>query len=296
MLKLEGYLSGHLIQILIRKMKTYNSRAITKFLLPMLRFMIRHYYKSHKLKLLYGMALRESSGGGGLDDQFAKDNGVLEVLSYYQKSPQIYISRDFVKSRFDKGAKDYEKLVSENSYHTGELGNLVLSVSQILKNSKHELSLLDLGCGTGLVGEQLNRYKLLVGVDLTKNMIDSCRKKNLYTELHCIDIQTYLKNTTRTFDIVYACSVVQFFTEAELRTLLNDVRNKLNKGGFFIFTFDVCDFGCRINEKLFCEHAISLCKEMAEELYQEVIFKEIDCGRIEHGNPVRCGLMILGKH
>ena len=48
-----------------------------------------------------------------------------------------------------------------------------------------DVRILDLGCGTGMVGEELNRrgYKNIDGVDICGALVDKAKEKGLYTKL-----------------------------------------------------------------------------------------------------------------
>ena len=50
----------------------------------------------------------------------------------------------------------------------------------------NDVGILDLGCGTGLVGEELHKrgYKNIDGVDLTPEMLEHARAKGVYNSLY----------------------------------------------------------------------------------------------------------------
>jgi ubiquinone/menaquinone biosynthesis C-methylase UbiE len=53
-------------------------------------------------------------------------------------------------------------------------------------------SLIDVGCGRGIVGAMTRIYrtpKRLVGVDIFQDYIDFCKKYNIYDELHRLDLR-----------------------------------------------------------------------------------------------------------
>ena len=80
-----------------------------------------------------------------------------------------------------------------------------------------------MGCGSGLVGAEISDDKIcLTGVDLSEKMLEIANRKKLYNELHCDDIQQYLFKVkgTRKFDLIYACSVIQFFDDVKFENLM----------------------------------------------------------------------------
>ena len=53
-------------------------------------------------------------------------------------------------------------------------------------------SLIDVGCGRGIVGAMTRIYrtpKRLVGIDIFQDYIDFCKKYSIYDELHCLDLR-----------------------------------------------------------------------------------------------------------
>jgi predicted TPR repeat methyltransferase len=51
----------------------------------------------------------------------------------------------------------------------------------------------------------------LVGVDISKKMINICKSSLNYSNLHESGISEYLENSTDKYDVIVACSVIQFF-------------------------------------------------------------------------------------
>lgn len=99
------------------------------------------------------------------------------------------------------------------------------------------LEVLDLGCGTGLAGAWLKDYaKVLVGVDLSEQMITIAKKKMLYQELSVMSISTYLQRCTRSFDLVVCADVLSYI--GDLQKTFAQVVPVLRKGGHFVFTVE----------------------------------------------------------
>ncbi|MCR9259477.1 MAG: class I SAM-dependent methyltransferase [Pseudomonadaceae bacterium] len=65
-----------------------------------------------------------------------------------------------------------------------------------------DVRILDAGCGTGLVGEELHRlgYKRLVGLDYSNDMLEHARRKNVYVELLQGDLTKPLELEAHPFD------------------------------------------------------------------------------------------------
>ncbi|KAH9903702.1 methyltransferase domain-containing protein [Xylariomycetidae sp. FL2044] len=67
-----------------------------------------------------------------------------------------------------------------------------------------DLSILDAGCGTGLVGTELvkNGAKTVVGVDLSPGMLDEARKRGVYQKLEVADLSQRLVFNDSSYSVV----------------------------------------------------------------------------------------------
>ena len=252
---------------------------------------IKKHYRIKWLKLLYGVLFFT-----GIErNKFAEASGVLEVLGYF-KLFQPLISTEFVKARFNTNSNRYQQEVFDSDYHKGELSSLVSEVSNLIQK-RSVTNLLELGCGSGVAAEQIARLDLhIVGVDVSENMISIAREKNLYDELYCSEIEDFLvEQQHQKIELAFACSVIQFFDEVKLNNLFDLMRRILTDDGIFVFTFDVCPNGTRINQKLFMEHSLQFIKTTAEKYFYQVEVKEIPFGRIEQAREVKCGLAVLSN-
>jgi predicted TPR repeat methyltransferase len=124
-------------------------------------------------------------------------------------------------------------------------------------------------------------------------MLNLARKKNTYDVLKCVDIEEFLSFEHQIFDLIYASSVIQFFDDAKLNTLLSLLQKRLSTDGVFMFTFDVCENGIKLNSKLFMEHSLKYIEITAKKYFIDVDVEEIVFGRKEQGKLVKCGLAII---
>jgi predicted TPR repeat methyltransferase len=95
---------------------------------------------------------------------------------------------------------------------------------------------LDLGCGTGLMGEAIRPYiRSLAGVDLSPLMVAKARAKLVYDRLAVGDITEFLlTEANRCLDLVLAADVLVYL--GELAPLFAAVAKKLRPQGLFAFT------------------------------------------------------------
>ena len=201
-----------------------------------------------------------------------------------------------MEARFNTNSNRYPQLVADGDYHKGELASLVVEVSNLIQKRSVK-KLVELGCGSGLAAEQLAHLDVqMVGIDISENMISIAREKNLYDELYCSEIQNFLlEQQHQKIELAFACSVIQFFDEEKLNNLFDLMRSILNDDGVFVFTFDICPIGTRINQKLFMEHSLQFIKTMAEKYFDQVDVRQLPFGRIEKAREVKCGLAVLSN-
>jgi len=171
----------------------------------------------------------------------------------------------------------------------------------------NSLDILDLGCGTGLMGAWLKDYaRSLVGVDLSPNMIHAAGKKMIYQELAVSSIERYLDDSTRTrhFDLIVAAEVFSYV--GELTSIFSKISRFLSSGGLFAFTVESLD-GVATSDEASTDFQLSRSGRFAyrKRYIMEVIaqhsqslrltfFREFS-PRMDVGRPVPGYLFILEK-
>ena len=132
-------------------------------------------------------------------------------------------------------AKDYDSLAEE--YRSiGDKVAFGLFFDHISPREK----ILDVGIGTGLSSQRFHSYGLDVyGVDISKEMLEECRKKGFATELNVLDITTEkIPHPDGFFDHAICHGVLHFF--GDLTSIFKEVSRVIKPGGIFIFTV-MCD-------------------------------------------------------
>jgi len=146
----------------------------------------------------------------------------------------------YVRETFDAFAAGFEQhLVGELRYEVPRrLAALVLGDNEGGEGRRFDI--LDLGCGTGLVGDALGAVAAsLVGVDLSPKMLEEARRKGRYSALHEADILEWLVSAPRDrFDLVVAADV--FIYIGELERVFREVARVLRKTGKFGFSAETC--------------------------------------------------------
>merc|ERR1719409_208189 len=103
---------------------------------------------------------------------------------------------------------------------------------------KDEIRILDLACGTGLVGKYLAQegFKNVEGVDISSGMLQEAAYKNCYSRLEefdILDIDEYPARLKNKFDVVTCAGVINN-NHMDYR-LFEDMIMSVKKGGLLIF-------------------------------------------------------------
>ena len=197
----------------------------------------------------------------------------------------------YIEELFDRYAAKFDlNLVDTLEYKTP---NLIAEVILKLKSAAELGSVLDLGCGTGLVGVELRELcQNIEGIDLSKNMLRQASQKNVYDKLSHTGIVEYLSEAALDFDLFIAADVFVYIGELSEVFRLFKSRNKrkgwlafstehTEKDGFFLEAS-----GRYSHSKSYIE---SLCAEFD---YQELHFSKYNL-RKEEGEFLAGGLYVL---
>lgn len=139
----------------------------------------------------------------------------------------------FVETLFDQYARTFEtSLVEKLGYRAPDLvRDAILAV-----HPARFVCAVDLGCGTGLMGERLRPVcDRLEGYDLSTGMLKRAQAKRIYDLVEQADL-TVLRFDTPRADLVVAADV--FIYVGALETAFANVRSMLLPGGLFAFTVE----------------------------------------------------------
>lgn len=148
---------------------------------------------------------------------------------------------DYVEKLFDDYAASFDQhLVKNLKYRTPEL--LSQAVRRVIPPGTHKLDTLDLGCGTGLSGEQFRDLaRRLVGTDLSRGMIQKARARGIYDELIVGDLLDPLRAAQDAFDLVIAVDVFVYI--GDLSDIFFACAQSLRANGLFAFSVEALDSG-----------------------------------------------------
>ncbi len=145
--------------------------------------------------------------------------------------PQAYVAR-----LFDNYAPRFDKHLTKNlGYRAPAL--IADALSAAATGRRFALG-LDLGCGTGLMGEALRgRVEHLAGVDLSAAMIAKARERGAYDRLIVGDAAAALRRERpEAFDLIVAADSLVYI--GELAPLFAAVATALTAGGLFAFSVE----------------------------------------------------------
>ena len=177
--------------------------------------------------------------------------GDPELIRYYLASlgagtAPVAAPRRLVSTVFDRYSERYDRhVVGALKYRTPDL--LLDAVAPFLPAG--DLDILDLGCGTGLLGARFRPLAgALTGVDISPGMLEVARQRQIYDHLVCGELIEFLqtraqdqaqdtaRDEARAFDVALAADVFVYL--GDLSGLFHEVGRALRPGGLFGFSVE----------------------------------------------------------
>lgn len=216
---------------------------------------------------------------------------IVQALSQQHRPSQA--PNDYVKHLFDQYAPYYEQHLNQFLHYKVPEKMLAALITDYSPHAK-QWQCLDLGCGTGLLGELLRPYcHTLIGIDLSPVMLEKARSKQLYDQLCEADIQQALTQFQQ-IDLIVAADVFMYL--GDLNPIFAACAHSLKNGGLFLFSFEKTNAENYALEKTLRfthnpKHVQALIQQyhFIERRFENCVLRE------QHNQPVEGYLVLLEK-
>lgn len=195
---------------------------------------------------------------------------------------------------FDNMAESFDKhLVTELGYRLPR----VVADKILERFPERNLNVLDLGCGTGLLGACLGRLDgFLIGVELSSKMIEQAARHDVYDRFHTVNLLDALRETPASiYEVITALDV--FVYVGDIAEAIPDAYRILLSAGDFYFSCETApedgpdlvlqDSGRYAHKR---SHVQQLCRQAGFENVQidDVVIRH------EAGQPVQ-GFLVMAR-
>lgn len=198
----------------------------------------------------------------------------------------------YVEALFDDYAPRFDAaLVQRLGYETPQA---LAALIRVVRPGPRFATVLDLGCGTGLMGAELRAHAgLLVGVDLSEAMLALARKKQIYDRLVRGELLDWLAGLDALAGLVTASDVLNY--TGALPPILTAVKARLSQSGLFAFSLETHDGddALRLGPSLRFSHHPDMAALAAEAAGFRVLARRTHVLRKDRGEPVAGELFVL---
>ncbi len=203
--------------------------------------------------------------------------------------PPLRASDAYLRGEFDALAERYDE-ISRDWWGARAADAVSNEIGAMLGPRTATEHVVDLGCGTGLVGERFRMMaRRLEGVDIAPKMIERAQARGIYDALEVEEIGRFLVPRRNRYTIAVAGDVICYY--GELVDIFRVIARSLKPGCLFAFTVERFeDDGFELRPTGRYAHSDAFVREAAAAAEFSVRrATEIDL-RIEHGAPIggRC--------
>ena len=164
------------------------------------------------------------------------------------------------------------------------------------------LDMLDIGCGTGLVGEAVRGLaRRLDGVDISPAMLEKAKAKGVYDSLFEADLAHFMTQHESGYDAILAAAALIHF--GDLGSLFGAASRTLRDKGLFVFTLfphetPSADYAVASSDRLAQSGCFRHSRAYVERLAAQARFCVLELQEVLHehdqdGNPVAGMLAVL---
>jgi predicted TPR repeat methyltransferase len=142
----------------------------------------------------------------------------------------------YVERTFDDFAGSFDQILGRLDYRAPALVGAALR-ARLDETPAPRWRVLDAGCGTGLCAEHLAPHaRSLVGVDLSRRMLERAAQRNHYTALHQEELVAFLQAQPQAFDVIASADTLCYFGALEAFAAAS--QRALDGTGWLIFTVE----------------------------------------------------------
>ncbi|MCP5412686.1 MAG: methyltransferase [Alphaproteobacteria bacterium] len=199
----------------------------------------------------------------------------------------------YVRHLFDQFAGAFDSHMVGHLGYAGpqillDLAGLVMPA--LMDPAGAQLSVLDLGCGTGLAGVVFRPLAArLDGIDLSPRMIEKAGERQIYDHLAVADLETALADPgpalLAAYDLILAADTFVYL--GDLSGVLAGAAARLAPGGFLLFTVEAGpDDGYDLGPKRRWRHGEAYLRSAAEAAGFSVVGLVAAATRFDAGQPV----------
>lgn len=112
------------------------------------------------------------------------------------------------KEIYNEWANNYDEYVKSLDYKGPK--ELVSRIFSNIEKISDNFLILDFGCGTGLVGEEIKLTKIncvIDGIDISDKMIEIAKSKNIYDKIYNINLHNEDFSDDKKYDIIVSSGV-----------------------------------------------------------------------------------------
>jgi predicted TPR repeat methyltransferase len=157
------------------------------------------------------------------------------LVALRDEAPPERVPDECIQQLYARFSAFYESQMLEELYYEGP-ERLLNAICDVV-GDRQIPSVLELGCGTGLLGQLLKPNALrLVGVDLSPEMAAVAAERDFYDQVEVAEITSWLDDCRETFDLIVACDTLIYF--GDLRQVICRAARRLRPGGAIGFSVE----------------------------------------------------------
>jgi predicted TPR repeat methyltransferase len=211
------------------------------------------------------------------------------LIALRDQPPPPRASDECIQQMYKRFSSFFEfNLCEELSY---EAPQRLQDLLQQVLGDRRGLNVLELGCGSGLAGLRLKEFAAtMAGVDLSPEMIELARARNIYDRLEVAEITQWFGGSQEQFDLIAACDCLIYF--GDLRQVAVPGAKRLLPGGVLAFTVERgAQYPFQLTDNGRYTHTAEHIRDVAAHAGLEVVRLEEGYLRMEYGEEV-IGLIV----